>query len=383
MERAWSKKEKARHEKRLLSLCKSGTVDEIKAYLCTFTDEQQALLLQAKAAGNEQLSCLHIAAANDQSAVVHWLLLEHAYLFPDSRKLYARTPLHEAALYGHDDVVRVLLCRGALVSPHTTRGRTPLMYAARGGHIAVMARLLDAGADIDEQSETGLTALYEAAKHGRQDAVALLLARGADMHRSSHTRHSPLHVAIGEGYVEVADQLILAGADPAATDAMGVTVWHEAAGTGPTVAGAMVNLLRKHDVHLSHDLVDVVMARHPFHYAAVEGHDSFVAALLEARLVEDVNMQDADGCSAVYYASANGHVAVLRRLLAAGADLNVVSIRRSPLHCAVAWQRLHCVNLLLAHGAHRDALDLEGLTPLDIALKCQFTAIVEVLATPP
>ncbi|KDO31978.1 hypothetical protein SPRG_03194 [Saprolegnia parasitica CBS 223.65] len=383
MERAWSKKEKARHEKRLLGLCKAGPLTELIAYLNGFTTDQQTRLLQATAAGNEQLSGLHLASAHNQSAIVDYLLTHHAYLFPDARKLYARTPLHEAALYGHADVVAVLLAHGALVASHTTRGRTPLMYAARGGHLDVLDLLLAAGANINDQSETGLTALYEAAKHGRADAVRRLLSHGANVHASSHTRHTPLHIAIGEGHVEVADLLLCAGADAAATDAMGVTVWHEAAGTDATVTKRMVAMLQSHNVVLRHDMVDVVMARHPFHYAAVEGHDVFLQVLLETRLVTDVNMQDVDGCSALYYAAANGHVDVVRRLLEAGADPNLCSVRRSPLHCAVSWQRTNCVALLLENGASRDVRDLDHLTPLDIASRDGFDAIVTLLETPP
>ncbi|EQC39553.1 hypothetical protein SDRG_02989 [Saprolegnia diclina VS20] len=382
MERAWSKKEKARHEKRLLGLCKAGPLHELIAYLDGFTTDQQTRLLQATAAGNEQLSALHLASANNQSAIVDYLLAHHAYLFPDARKLYARTPLHEAALYGHADVVAVLLAHGALVASHTTRGRTPLMYAARGGHLAVLDLLLVAGTNINDQSETGLTALYEAAKHGRTDAVRKLLAHGASVHISSHTRHTPLHIAIGEGHVDVADLLLCAGADGSATDAMGVTVWHEAAGTDAAVTDRMVDMLQSHNVALRHDMVDVVMARHPFHYAAVEGHVVFLHVLLATRLVTNVNMQDVDGCSALYYAAANGHAEVLHRLLTAGADPNLCSVRRSPLHCAVSWQRTDCVALLLENGAKCDVRDLDQLTPLDIALRDGFAAIIALLQRP-
>ncbi|OQR88721.1 ankyrin, partial [Thraustotheca clavata] len=333
----------------------------------------------AKSTGNEQLTCLHVAAANGKYVVVDYLLKEYACLFPDTRKVYARTPLHEAALYGHLDVVVVLLAHGALVSPHTTRGRTPLMYAARGGYLGVMECLLDAGANIDEQSETGLTALYEAAKHGQLQAVKFLLKHDANVAISSHTKHSPLHVAIGEGHVEVADALICAGADPKAKDSMGVTVWHEAAGTSADTSLAMVALLQRHHVSLDLDLVDVVMARHPFHYAAVEGHDTFVKALLDTKLVKNVNMQDIDGCTALYYAAANGHDKVVAILLSADADPNLSSIRRSPLHCAVSWQRNKCVELLLAHGAKLDVVDLDGLTPLQVAIKSNFDSIVNLL----
>ncbi|KAF0688938.1 Aste57867_19542 [Aphanomyces stellatus] len=368
MTKPWSKKEKSRVAKRLYDVCKRGAVNELSDLLTPLPSDKISLLLHSSnmAGGDDSgghLSCLHAAASANQPAVVDFLLTHYyEYLFTDARQDYARTPLHEAALAGHPDVAAVLVRHGALVSAHTTRGRTPLMYASRGGHVAVVALLLDAGAHVDDQSETGITALYEAAKHGRRDAALLLVRRGANVNLGSQTQHMPLHVAISEGHLDVAECLIEAGADTAAADAMGVTVWHEAAGLG-TVAMA---LLLRHNVPLGDKDVDVVLARHPFHYAAVEGHAAFCAALLAAHMV-DVNMQDRDGCTALYYASANGHADVLRVLLGADADPNVASTRRTALHCAVMWQRDECVRLLLAHGAATETLDKDGRSPRETA----------------
>ncbi|CAK4086099.1 unnamed protein product [Aphanomyces euteiches] len=371
MEGRWSKREKSRITKRIQTLCKTGPLNALVNALEPLSVDEASTVLRSQA--NEHLSCLHIAAASNQPLIVDYLLTLYACLVPDARQDYARTPLHEAALHGHPEIVTVLLRHGALVSAHTTRGRTPLMYAARGGHTGVMTQLLTAGAGVDDQSETGITALYEAAKHGRLEALDLLIAHGAKLDLGSNTKHTPLHVSIGEGHLDVAERLIEAGASTSVQDAMGVSIWHEAAGVGTSA----LTLLRKHGVPLHDDHVDVVLARHPFHYAAVEGHAEFCAALLDAKMV-DVNLQDIDGCTAVYYAAANGHVEVLRVLLEAGADPNIMSIRRSPLHCAVMWKREECVRMLIAHGALVDAKDKDGKTPQDIAHdNCAIAALLQ------
>ncbi|RHZ32455.1 hypothetical protein DYB37_010959 [Aphanomyces astaci] len=364
MEKAWSRKEKARVQKHLQTLCKNGPVDDLTALLSSLSEDKVTTLLQAPSGGSDHLSCLHFAAAANQPSVVEYLLTKHAFLFPDVRKDYARTPLHEASLHGHAAVVAVLLRHDALVGAHTTRGRTPLMYAARGGHTCVMNLLLNAGAHVNDQSETGLTALYEAAKHGRVGAIDILLAHPhVDINLGSHTKHTPLHIAIGEGHLDAAERLIQGGADTTVQDGMGVTLWHEAAGVEGVAA---MDLLVRYHIPLHDDHVDVVLARHPFHYAAVEGHAAFCAALLTANMV-DVNLQDVDGCTGLYYASANGHANVLKVLLEANADVNLASVRRTPLHCAVMWERSECVRLLLAHGASTTALDKDNRTAEDMA----------------
>ncbi|RLN63687.1 hypothetical protein BBJ29_005659 [Phytophthora kernoviae] len=294
------------------------------------------------------------------------------------------TALHlaasEAAINGHLEVSRLLVDFGLLVDCHTTRGRTPLMYAVKGNFVA-LARffVMEAGANVDEQNEMGVTAVYIACQDGHEEMVKFLVEEAhANVNLCNRTNHAPLHEAVAGGFTDVVEYLLLNGADKYVVDKMGVTVWHEAAGNGSV---EMLELLVRYDVSLHLDgqeQVDKVMARHPFHYAAVEGRDSFVKALLEKKLV-DVNFVDADGCTAIYYAAANGHVDVMQVLLSFGGDPNIASIRRSPLHCAVEWHRVECVKLLIQHSASRDSTDKNGLTPSEVAAQKGFPDLVELL----
>ncbi|TYZ62460.1 hypothetical protein PybrP1_005581 [[Pythium] brassicae (nom. inval.)] len=365
----------------LLQCARAGVVADLEALLARLQlpDAERRDLLQ-RAQDHTGATALHLAAAEGHCEMARRLLALGAGEL-HQRKAYARTPLHEAAMNGHADVCRLLVHDGGLlVDCHTTRGRTPLMYAVKGNHEAAARVLLDeCGANVNEQNEMGVTPVYLASQEGLAPLVALLVARGADVNVCNRTRHSPLHEAVAGGHVAVAALLLAHGAAAHAVDAMGVTIWHEAAGNG---AVALLELLVDHGVALPSGQVDKVMARHPFHYAAVEGRAAFVRALLARRLV-DVNLVDADGCSAVYYAAANGHADVLRELLARGADPNVASVRRAPLHCATEWRRAECVALLLAHGARADEVDTSGSTALDIARAKGFEEIERLLLARP
>ncbi|GMF64605.1 unnamed protein product [Phytophthora lilii] len=320
-------------------------------------------------------TALHLAASEGHCEMVHLLLQMGAgeVHLGGGRKKYARTPLHEAAINGHFQVCRLLVDFGLLVDCHTTRGRTPLMYAVKGNFVELARYFVkEAGANVNEQNEMGVTAVYIACQDGHEDMVKFLVQEAqADVNLSNRTNHAPLHEAVAGGFTVVVDFLLRNGADKYVVDKMGVTVWHEAAGNGSV---EMLELLVQHGVSLhpnGQEQVDKVMARHPFHYAAVEGKASFVKALLEKKLV-DVNFVDVDNCTALYYAAANGHSDVMQVLLHFGGDPNIVSIRRSPLHCAVEWHRVECVKLLVQHGAALDATDKDGLTPAEVAVQKAF-----------
>lgn len=374
----WKDQQRADHGSLLLHFAKAGDCAQLEkllveeAALTADSDDSRrarADFLQLTQDHNGS-TALHLAASEGHCEMVRLLLSLGAGEphLAGGRKKYARTPLHEAAINGHLGVCRLLVDFGLLVDCHTTRGRTPLMYAVKGNFLDVVRYFVaDCGANVDEQNEMGVTPLYIASQDGHEQMVRFLVEEArADVNLSNRTRHSPLHEAVAGGFVSIAAFLMDHGADKYVVDAMGVTIWHEAAGNGSV---EMLELLVKYDVSLhpfGHEQVDKVMARHPFHYAAVEGKPEFVRALLEKQLV-DVNMVDADKCTAIYYAAANGHARVLEILLEFGGDPNLTSLRRSPLHCAVEWRRLDCVQLLVQHGASLDARDKDDLTPRDSA----------------
>ncbi|HVT13981.1 MAG TPA: ankyrin repeat domain-containing protein [Fimbriimonadaceae bacterium] len=91
-------------------------------------------------------------------------------------------PVALAAAFGHNDIVRVLLGKGADPNlPSTALGGVPpLQSAVFGRNLEGVRLLVEAGADVNAKQQGGFTALMGAAQNGDAEMVRYLLASGAD-----------------------------------------------------------------------------------------------------------------------------------------------------------------------------------------------------------
>ena len=93
------------------------------------------------------------------------------------------TPLGEAASFGHEEVAKLLLQKGAYPNKVDKCGQTPLYWAATSRHKGgpgVIKILLEGGADPNRVVVGGTSLLHQVAMKGQKNLVALLLAKGAD-----------------------------------------------------------------------------------------------------------------------------------------------------------------------------------------------------------
>uniref|UniRef100_A0A673HNP7 Ankyrin repeat and KH domain-containing protein 1-like n=1 Tax=Sinocyclocheilus rhinocerous TaxID=307959 RepID=A0A673HNP7_9TELE len=124
------------------------------------------------------------------------------------------TALTLACAGGHEELVSVLIARGANIEHRDKKGFTPLILAATAGHVGVVEILLDKGGDIEAQSErTKDTPLSLACSGGRQEVVELLLLRGANKEHRNVSDYTPLSLAASGGYVNIIKILLNAGAE--------------------------------------------------------------------------------------------------------------------------------------------------------------------------
>ncbi len=112
------------------------------------------------------------------------------------------TALHLAAFFGHLEVVRLLLGRGAdpnAVALNESRV-TPLHGAVAARHRDTSSILLALGASPNVVQLGGWTPLHAAARNGDEALVDMLLLRGADTTRKSDDGKTAAELADENGY---------------------------------------------------------------------------------------------------------------------------------------------------------------------------------------
>ena len=143
----------------------------------------------------------------------------------DKDEDYTATPLFEAAINGHTDIVRLLLGRGAKPNIIDDYGHIPLRAAIFMGHKEIVKLLIDSGADPNMVDKDGMrdTALHNAASMGHNDVIQMLLGIGVDPNISKEGGETPLHDAAEKGHIDTVQLLLNIGADLNITNQYGET----------------------------------------------------------------------------------------------------------------------------------------------------------------
>ncbi|KAJ8607023.1 hypothetical protein CTAYLR_006240 [Chrysophaeum taylorii] len=136
-------------------------------------------------------TALHLAAANGHSACVRVLL--EAGATPKTDR-FGTTPLLEAVINGHDDIIDALRRLGPLgLSDQSLAHR--LCAAAAAGDTALVSRYVRAGANPDAGDYDNRTALMLAAAVGAFSVCRVLLDNGANPTLEDRWGHDALHEA--------------------------------------------------------------------------------------------------------------------------------------------------------------------------------------------
>ena len=206
--------------------------------------------------------------------------------------------LHTAAEQG--DVARVeeLLNDGAEIQELDDYDDTPLHVAIRSGHENVVALLIARGADVEAEGggEDGYeTPIITAVEHDVPNIIPMLAVAGADLNMTNDNDEVPLHIACCVGSLEAVQALLAAGADVNAQvtrAAKGTPLYWACIYNGTY---AQILIAAGADVNNAYAVGD--MRTTPLHGAAMEGEIAAIHSLFDSDHLDPLRL-DGEGRTA-------------------------------------------------------------------------------------
>lgn len=319
-----------------------------------------------------------MTAARSGSVAALQALLKHGARLDAKEQWRGQDALMWAATEGHDEVVRLLIARGASPRTASSAGYTALMFAARHDHQGVAEQLITAGADVNAttaEDAGGVSALTTAIFNAEWDMAGLLLQRGADPNVSA-SGYTPLHLAL-----QIRNPDIDRNPDTVQT-ARNLT-------TGRLDSAAVVKLLLEKGANPNARMTkpfarlgappDMPLAGATPFFLAAKGADPVVMRLLLAAGADPLLPTQAEttplmAAAGVGYQQGRSTgteseaLDAVKLAIERGADVNAVNANGfTALHGAVIRGANSVVQLLIASGANPSAADKRGRTPMKIA----------------
>ena len=309
---------------------------------------------------------LHLACYKGSHKIAALLLNKNADV--NAQDNGGHSPLYLAVQENHPDVVRLLLDQdGVIVDLKNNEGVAPVQRACYDSYQNIVALLLSKGANVNTQNNGGFSPLLDAVEQNHPDLVQLLLDQDdilVDL--KTNKGWTPLFKACYKGYRNIALLLLNKGADVNAQNDEGYGPLHVAV---ERKHPAVVELL------LDQDSIIVDLKNNEgitaLQTACYEGNQVITALLLNKGA--DVNSQDSEGFSLLFSAVQQNHINLVKLLLdqiGIQVDLQQKSHGYSPLHKAAADGNIVMITLLVGQGKASTSLkNWKGDTPIQLARK--------------
>lgn len=273
-----------------------------------------------------------------------------------------------------------------------------LLAAVRGDSLATVLALLDQGEDPDRRGADGALPLTEAVRLGRDSIVAELLRSGAAPADTDAAGYAAFDRVMATGNLAIADRLVRA-AVVASGGGPRVLAWFDAVaeptGEAPdwrdVLSGELLSLgLMSAALHDRIDLIGSMRSAreipnrtgyHALSVAARWGRDEATWALLGIDTHPDLISTGRWRSTPLMEAARDGHVAIARRLLHAGARVNRRdAFGETALHWAARAGQRAFVALLLEAGADRTIRSLADSTATAVAAAAGHEELATLLA---
>ena len=234
--------------------------------------------------------------------------------------------LHLAAKKGPIDVIKKLIGADVHLNAQTHEGRTPLMIAIENRNDDIASFLIEQNANENMEDNYGNTVLHFVAKTG---SVAVLnkLKNPTKIDTPNHEGRTPLMIASQNGHQTIVEFLIEHRTNVATVDRFGNTALHLAA------EGGHIETVKL----LTDATADVKVKKNdgltPLMIASRNGHDETVKVLIEKitgannNIGTDMDKWDIFRKTSLHYAAEAGHADIAKKLIEAGATMNISDIK--------------------------------------------------------
>ena len=348
-------------EKLLFSAAKNGDIKTVQTLI------KQGVNVNATTPN--KWTALMLAALHGRTDTVRCLLKNNANPYA-TFKNSAMNAFLLAVRSGSVDTVRLFLDKTVIdinhqseyerwEEEHGTQMPTPLMLAAEYGHADVIKLLIEKGADFSIMDGGGQNALCIAAQNGQVSAVAVFFELGlANANSTDHWKTPILTIAAGNGHKDLVQFLLDNGAEVNRLGGFGGS----STAIKDAVCGNHIEIVKLlldagADVNLG-DEIDKLKPSNalPVLYMACQTYDGEKINMDMLKLLLDAgaNVNAMYGDTALYQAAENGDMDAVRLLLDYGADVNLG--RETPLIAALYGDEYSkdnraMVQLLLDNGA--------------------------------
>ena len=275
------------------------------------------------------------------------------------------TPLHTAIDRGYSNYSCELSQRFLHQDADTEVNWIQLHAASFDRNKQDVQFLLDAGTDANHVSSAGHTPLHIAVTKSNIDLVSLLLDQNININSATIDGKTPLHIAVEQGDEDIIQKLLSHDANPRFKDAPGNTSLHLAVKVKQETRSQFV---KKGSSYTSPYPTS-------YHTCSIQA----VEAIIEHGA--DVNAVNNIGQTALWFACVDGQDSFVKILLDTGAEPNIVDkYGDSCLHAAIHGQcSTETIHKIVDHGAHVNAVNKDGATPLLLACSAAHEGVVRLL----
>jgi ankyrin repeat protein len=274
-------------------------------------------------------------------------------------------------------VIALTATVAAAESPATARDTRLIDAVKTGNGSAALSLIQQKRVDVNGTEPDGTTALHYAVRNDDAALVDRLLRAGAGAKAANRYGITPIYLACENGSEAVVARLLKAGVDANSTGPMGETALHTCARTGKPAAakallasGAAVNP------------GEAWRGQTPLMWAAAEGHAAMIRLLVEAGA--DLNARSTvvtwerqrseeprdkwlppGGLTALLLAAREGRTEAVKTLVELGADVNEIDPdRHNALIIALINGHFDVAGALIDKGIDVNATDKVGRTAL-------------------